>query len=64
MRLNESVSSFATWINNGFILSTPVSGFGEKLKVCFTSLCRPKKISVTNGKKKERNTEICLFSCI
>ena len=52
MRLNESVSSFAAWINNGFIQSTPVAGFGEKLKVCFTSLCRPKKISVTNGKKK------------
>jgi hypothetical protein len=51
VRLNESVSSFATWINNGFILPNPITGFGEKLKVCFISLCRPKKISVTNGKK-------------
>ena len=58
MRLNESVSSFAAWINSGFILSTPVAGFGEKLKACFTSLCRPKKISVTNGKRKIKNAEI------
>ena len=54
MRLNESVSSFATWINNGFILPNPISGFGEKFKVCFISLCRPKKISVTNGKNRRK----------
>ena len=45
VRVNESVSRFAGWVSSGFILPNRIQGLGDKMKVCFVSVCRPKKIS-------------------
>ena len=45
VRVNESVSRFAGWVSSGFILPHPMQGLGDKMKICFVSVCRPKKVS-------------------
>ena len=49
VRINESVSRFSGWISSGFILPQPLQVQSDKMKICFLSVCKPKKINTANG---------------
>jgi hypothetical protein len=48
IRINESVSRLAGWITSGFLLPYPIQPQGDKMKICFISVCRKKSNSM-NG---------------
>ena len=50
VRINESVSRLAGWISSNFILPFPIEAVSDKLKICFISVCRQKKVLGPNGK--------------
>ena len=56
VRINESVSRLAGWVSSNFILPFPIEAVGDKLKICFVSVCRQKKVLGPNGKN-------CILCC-
>ena len=64
LRINESIERLMDWIKSAFLFSdiVPISATGDKVKICFVSVCRPSKHVTTqpvssSGNHRNRNLD-------
>lgn len=64
LRINESIERLLDWIKSAFLFSdiVPINFTGDKVKICFVSVCRPSKHAKaqtvsSSGNHRNRNHE-------